>query len=217
MNTQTHKVQIPAMVKSEFDSVHRIYPQEWSLKSLLPSLSLLRVLFLLSLPLSVHIWVLESGQTQEFRCLCVLNHACGHVSAQKWLSVHMCFFQHCSQHMSDLSSQTSEPRECEGDGSHLEVSGQGYLPKKKNKGRRKQAHQRSIVLQGWLPPFPSFPSYFCSFLLPATSNLTCLSIYDLLYITERPLLVPPVPLSILHVRQLEPYMIDDGAQPTSHS
>lgn len=148
--------------------------------------------FLLSLPLSVRIWVFESGQTQELRCLCVLSCAYGHVSAQKWLSVHRgdtCIFQRCSQHMSDSSSQSSETRECEGDGSCLEVSGQGYRPKKKPRGHRRQAHGLCRS-SGMVSSLPFFSLYFCSFLLPVTSNLTCLSIYDLFYITERLLLVP---------------------------
>lgn len=110
--------------------------------------------------------------------------------------------------MSDSSSQSSEPRECEGDGSCLEVSGQGYRPKKKPRGHRRQAHGLSIVIQGWFLPFLSFPS------TSAPSSFQSLqtwhaSPYMIYFTLQRDYFwYPPVPLSILHVRQLEPYMID---------
>lgn len=84
MNTQTHEVQNPAMLETEFDSVHRLYAQDWSLKyGKFQKPVLFLSLCLLGGPLSHYVSCecvyLNLGRGRNL-CMCVLDYAHGHMS-----------------------------------------------------------------------------------------------------------------------------------------
>lgn len=102
----------------------RVHPKNFK-ACFVPFLSLLRCPLSHYSHYATHECVHLHLRIWEYRYLCVLSCTYGHVSAQKWLSVHrgdVLFPQRCSQHMNDLSSQSSEQRECEDNRNCLEVS-----------------------------------------------------------------------------------------------